>query len=233
MIPLKSCSKATCDPRTRWCVRRSRGAGWVKRTSAGCQVVPRNPRRSPCSTPTASSMACRVSPGLPRLRLRRMAAMPLCSVSRVRGTANHRRPTCHLPGRGASRPDGSAHRRYVRARHRGPATHPEADRHPPPAAGYRFDGLDHLDRSRRRPPRRLNTPRCRYLARRNEIHRPRLRGSCGDAAAKPLGPGDAPIAVLPDVEGIAAGVADLDDVAGDDEVVEPGGVGGGEVQAAV
>ncbi len=55
----------------------------------------------------------------------------------------------------------------------------------------------------------------------------------GGAAAKPVGPGDAPIAVLPDVEGVAAGVADLDDVAGDDEVVEPCGVVGGEVQAAV
>src|SRR6476620_9901766 len=53
------------------------------------------------------------------------------------------------------------------------------------------------------------------------------------AALEPLLPRDAPVAVLPKLERLSTGVADLDDISGHREIEEPRSVLGVEVQATV
>jgi hypothetical protein len=61
----------------------------------------------------------------------------------------------------------------------------------------------------------------------------RRQKSAQGAALDPFGPGHGPVAVVGRLERVTAGVADLDDVAGHREVVEPFGVLAVQVEAAV
>src|SRR3954468_3067069 len=67
----------------------------------------------------------------------------------------------------------------------------------------------------------------------NDVRVPSARQSVDTAPSTPLIPRHAPVAVLPDLQGLTAGVADLDHVAWHREVEEPRGVVTIEVQAAV
>ena len=82
--PLKGWSNSGVMPNSRLWTEQSAGALCVKQADTGCQSGPRNSLKMPCTTPTASSRACRAGISSPKSKATEITASSLRSVIRIR-----------------------------------------------------------------------------------------------------------------------------------------------------